>query len=317
MCFPTETVYGVGADASSPAAVRTIFEAKGRPASHPLIVHLPDAGQLDRWAVRVPESARELARRFWPGPLTLVLERAADVPGEVTGGQSTLALRVPAHPVARELLELFGGGVAAPSANRFGRVSPTLARHAAQELGDRVALVLDGGPCEVGVESSIVDLSGERPRLLRPGGVPRQTLEEALGVKLEPVGSGDGESRAPRVPGSLPAHYAPASPLYLLSYGDIEERLAGGERSGGTNAPVTVLSRGPRPRSVDLPEDGWHEMPRDASEYGRRLYSALREADELGRPILVEAPPGEPEWEAVTDRLLRASRQSARGESGT
>lgn len=313
VCFPTETVYGVGGDASNPAAVRGIFEAKGRPASHPLIVHLPDAQWLDRWAAEIPDMARELAGRFWPGPLTLVLRRAADVPDEVTGGQATLALRVPSHPVARELLDLFGGGVAAPSANRFGRVSPTLARHAEQELGDRVAMVLDGGPCEVGVESSIIDLSGERPRLLRPGGVPRGMLEEVLGVNLLPVGAGPAGDAppAPRVPGSLPGHYAPASPLFLVDGNDIEERL------GSAGSAVTVLARRSRPRSSAMSEGSWHEMPLDAREYGRRLYSALRDADELGRPILVEAPPEEPEWEAIIDRLRRAGEQTATGEAGT
>ena len=184
VAFPTETVYGLGADASNPAAVRRIYEAKGRPSDHPVIVHVADAVQVANWAREIPETAHRLARRFWPGPLTLVLKRAPGVGDFVTGGQDTIAVRVPSHPVAQQLLRRFGGGVAAPSANRFGRVSATTAEHVRQEFGAAVACVLDGGAADVGIESTIVDLSGRAPRLLRPGAIAAGELEAALGLAL-------------------------------------------------------------------------------------------------------------------------------------
>ena len=184
VAFPTETVYGLGADAEDVQAVERIFAAKGRPRTHPLIAHIGSADQLDHWAADVPESARLLAERFWPGPLTLVLWRSNRVPFAVTGGLETVALRVPDHPVALALLSAFGGGVAAPSANRFGSVSPTTARHVREDMGSAVDLVLDGGPCEVGVESTIVDVRGEQLAILRPGGVAREDLERALGHSI-------------------------------------------------------------------------------------------------------------------------------------
>ena len=196
VAFPTETVYGLGADASNDAAVGRVFSVKGRPTDHPLIVHLADAEQLDGWAAIVTPTARLLADAFWPGPLTILVERSASVSLAVTGGRSTVGLRVPDHPVARELLRAFGGGIAAPSANRFGRVSPTTAAHVAADLGEDVDVVLDGGPCRVGVESTIVDLTGEVPVVLRSGGISIDRLEELLGhvvdvrVSAEPAGGG-------------------------------------------------------------------------------------------------------------------------------
>lgn len=184
VALPTETVHGLGADAMNPAAVRRIFEAKGRPADHPLIVHLPDAEQMTQWARDIPREAIALAQAFWPGPLTLILKREDDVPLEVTGGQDTVGLRVPGHPLALKLLRAFGGGVAAPSANRFGRISPTTAQHVRDEfhdtLGDALT-VLDGGPCEVGIESTILDLSGEAPRILRPGAISAEQIAAVIG----------------------------------------------------------------------------------------------------------------------------------------
>uniref|UniRef100_UPI002FDD1BFD L-threonylcarbamoyladenylate synthase n=1 Tax=Pelomicrobium sp. TaxID=2815319 RepID=UPI002FDD1BFD len=196
VAFPTETVYGLGADARNPEAVGKIFAAKGRPQHHPVIVHLAEAAQLEAWAVDIPDGARRLAERFWPGPLTLILRRGPGVPDAVTGGQDTVGLRVPAHPVAQALLQAFGGGIAAPSANRFGRLSPTTAQHVEAELDGAVDLILDGGACPVGIESTIVDCAGERPTLLRPGHIGREVLEEALGVRVEAPGPG-----APRAPG--------------------------------------------------------------------------------------------------------------------
>ena len=291
--FPTETVYGLGGDASNPEAVGKIFAAKGRPADHPLIVHLAGATDLPRWAATVPEEAILLAEKFWPGPLTLVLQRGPEVPPQVTGEQPTVALRVPGHPLAHRLLELFGGGVAAPSANRFGRLSPTTAQHVAAELDERVALILDGGPAEVGVESTIVDLSGAEPRILRPGGVSREQLAALLGSRLA---AGPATSGSPRVPGALESHYAPSSGLQLLSPDLLDSRLG--------STPVSVLS--PRPAPLDF-QGRWSRLPADPRGYARGLYAALRELDELGLPILVEEPPPGAEWEAVHDRLRRAS----------
>ena len=183
VAIPTETVYGLGADASNPEAVAKIFQAKGRPADHPLIVHLAYASQMKDWAEEVPDSALRLASAFWPGPLTMILRKKASVPAVVTGGQETVALRVPDNPVALWLLRVFGGGIAAPSANRFGRISPTTAQHVAEELGDAVDCILDGGPCTVGVESTIIDLTDQQPTILRPGRITRSQLEESCSVK--------------------------------------------------------------------------------------------------------------------------------------
>lgn len=213
--FPTETVYGLGANAEDSAAVARVFQVKGRPPTHPLIVHLAGAEQLDDWGEEVPAPARLLAERFWPGPLTLVLRRGRRVSLAATGGLDTVAVRVPAHPIALALLSAFGGGVAAPSANRFGSVSPTTANHVRAELGDAVDLVLDGGPSQVGVESTIVDTSGDDPRILRPGGVTREDIEAVLGRPVAVGGGGSGGSGGVRVPGQHPLHYAPQARVIL------------------------------------------------------------------------------------------------------
>jgi L-threonylcarbamoyladenylate synthase len=204
VALPTETVYGLAADAENELAVRRIFAVKGRPASHPLIVHLAGAAQAQEWASRLDEPAQRLMEAFWPGPLTLVVPRSARASDAVTGGQTTVALRVPAHPLAREVLERFGGGLAAPSANRFGNVSPTTAMHVREDLEDDVDLVLDGGPCAVGVESTIIDLSSGAPALLRPGGTPLEAVERVLGRTVELRRGGD-----VRAPGMMASHYAP------------------------------------------------------------------------------------------------------------
>ncbi len=196
VAFPTETVYGLGADASNPAAVARIYKVKGRPVNHPVIVHIGDAGRLECWAREVPNDARKLAARFWPGPLTLVLKRALGVGDYLTGGEDTIGLRMPNHPVALELLRQFGGGIAAPSANKFGRISPTTAEHVSDDLGDEVDLILDGGPCEIGIESTIIDLSRDRPVLLRPGRISVEEIAATLSVKPEPR-----DRSAPRAPG--------------------------------------------------------------------------------------------------------------------
>lgn len=295
VAFPTETVYGLGADASNGRAVARIFAAKGRPADHPVIVHLAEAGQLPQWARRVPEAARRLAAAFWPGPLTLILPRAAGVLDVVTGGQDSVGIRVPSHPVAQALLRGFGGGIAAPSANRFGRISPTRAEHVRAELGDAVDLVLEGEAPAVGIESAIVDLSGARPALLRPGMLGAAALEAVLG---EPLAAPAAD--APRASGTLAAHYAPRTPLRLVAPGALERELA------AAGAGVAVLARRAAPPGARALV--WRAAPPDAGGYARDLYASLRELDAAGAScILVEAPPEGPPWAAVRDRLARAA----------
>ena len=306
IAFPTETVYGLGADAANPAAVRKIFEAKGRPSTHPVIVHLADAVQAASWAREVPEAARRLARRFWPGPLTIILRRAAGVSDVVTGGQDTVALRVPSHPVARELLARFGGGIAAPSANRHGRVSATTAEHVRRELGAAVECVLDGGESQVGIESTIVDLSGAAATLLRPGWITAGELEAELGAALAAPAAD-----APRAPGTLAAHYAPSTPL-TLAEGDLALELAASLARQGKR--VAVLARsGRRPLTPGLE---WAAAPPDAAGYAHALYATLRRLDEAGcDAIIVERPPQTAEWAAINDRLARAAAGSAAADS--
>lgn len=301
VAFPTETVYGLGADVSNPTAVRAIFTAKGRPADHPVIVHLPAADAMDDWALDVPEAARRLAAAFWPGPLTLVLKKASHVDPLITGGQDTIGLRVPAHPVARTLLERFGGALAAPSANRFGHVSPTTAQHVIDEFDVGVAAVIDGGPCVVGLESTIVDLSGETPRLLRPGMISPDALAEVTGASIREAG----EHQGPRAPGRLPAHYAPRAGVRLVDGDDLDSMLA----SIPSGRRVAVLAR--RSAPAEYGSVGWFELPVEANAYARRLYAALREAD-AQRPdlILVERVPYGPEWRAIGNRLDRAAAGS-------
>ena len=294
VAFPTETVYGLGADASSAEAIARLYAVKGRPGDHPVIVHFADAEGAFTWAREVPEAARKLAARFWPGPLTLILKRAPQVGDAITGGQDTVGLRVPEHPLARELLAAFGRGVAAPSANRFGRVSPTTAQHVREDLGEDVDLVLDGGSCDVGIESTIVDLSRGRPVLLRPGGISRAELEAVLG---ESIGTPD--SQAPRVSGSLQAHYAPRTPARLVASDALDGEIA----RLGTNIAVMAFS------APDDRVDFWLRMPREPGAYAQKLYAALRELDATGAALLlIEAPPRTPEWQAVLDRLRRAAR---------
>lgn len=297
VAFPTETVYGLGADARNPGAVARIFAAKGRPPTHPLIVHVSDLRGATAWVAQMPEAARRLAAAFWPGPLTLVLPRAGFVADAVTGGQSTVALRAPAHPVARALLAAFGDGIAAPSANRYGRISPTCAAHVTEELGDRVALVLDGGDCTVGLESTIVGCAGPGLTLLRPGSISRSQIAAVAGPVDAP---GDA---APRVPGSDRAHYAPRTPLWLLQSGELRE-VAGRALAGGEKIAVLALQA----RPLEVSGVIWRQLGPDAAGYGRRLYATLRELDAAGvTRILLERVPGTEAWAAIDDRLRRAA----------
>jgi len=301
VAFPTETVYGLGADASNADAVRKVFAAKGRPADHPLIVHIADALQLRNWARDVPPAAHTLAQHFWPGPLTLVLKRNPHVPDAVTGGQDTVAIRVPSHPVAQALLHAFGGGIAAPSANRFGRVSATTAAHVHEEFGDAVACVLDGGAADVGIESTIVDCSRDVPALLRPGWITPQQIETALGSLL-----GAPASRGPRAPGMLDKHYAPQTPLMLME-GDLVAELARSLTRQGKR--VAALARTSLRPLID--NMVWIAAPADAAGYAHDLYANLRALDHAGcDAILVEQPPEDPEWIAIRDRLNRAAAGS-------
>lgn len=306
VAFPTETVYGLGADATNPAAVARIFAAKGRPADHPLIVHLAGHDAVDRWAEEVPAVAWELMEAFWPGPLTLILKKQAWVPSTVTGGQDTVGLRVPGHPVALELLRRFAadgepGGIAAPSANRFGHISPTTAAHVGEELGDRVALILDGGPCTVGIESTIVDCSRGAPVILRPGHISAAHVEVVSGVQPRLVAGG-----APRVPGVLEAHYAPQTPLRMVA-GERLIDFLGAQRKQGARCGVIGHSQPPQAGVPHL----WRLLSADPVAYAHDLYAALRDMDHADVAlIVVEAPPDRPEWAAVTDRLRRAAAGS-------
>lgn len=298
VALPTETVYGLGADASNPQAVAKIFAAKGRPADHPLIVHIASASQLSDWAENIPETALQLAAAFWPGPLTMVLNKKAAVPLAVTGGQDTVALRVPANPVALALLRAFGGGIAAPSANRFGRISPTRAEHVAEELGDSVACILDGGPCSVGVESTIIDLSTDKPAILRPGRITRSQLKAVLktDIALSP-------QTKIRAPGMMAVHYAPNTVAFLCP-GDTFISMVDELCSQGKQIGVLTFSA----QFADLPCQCCLQLPADAMHYEAALYNALRELDKMHLDnILIEQPPLSEAWAAVNDRLEKAT----------
>ena len=296
VAFPTETVYGLGADAADADAVARIFAVKGRPAAHPLIVHIAGTEDLGRFADTVPASALRLTEALWPGPLTVVVRRADHVSPLVAGGAATLALRSPAHPVAQALLEAFGGGIAAPSANRFGRVSPTTAAHVRADLGDDVDLVLDGGPCLVGVESTIVDCTGDQVVVLRPGGVPVEVLEGVLGA---PVGRRPGAG-APAVPGTLASHYAPRARVVVA--GTVAEALARAAAAGRRSGVLL-------PRATEVPEGvALLVADEEPAGYARVLYARLRQADQLGLDLLVAVPPAaQGLGVAVADRLRRAA----------
>lgn len=298
VAFPTETVYGLGADASNPTAVAKIFATKGRPDDHPLIVHIASAGQIDDWAETTPETAVKLAEAFWPGPLTIILNKKTNVPLAVTGGQNTIALRIPANPVALQLLRAFGGGVAAPSANRFGHISPTQASHVAEELGDSIACILDGGPCSVGVESTIIDLTDDQPTILRPGRITRSQLKAVLQTEIRL--SSQSKTRAP---GMLAVHYAPNT-MSLLCPAEtlnamIDDLCAKGKRIGVLAFSQTAAAL-PCPHLIRLPNQSEH--------YETELYSSLRELDNLQLDmILIEQPPENEAWAAVNDRLGKAT----------
>lgn len=315
VAFPTETVYGLGADAASAAALGRVFDVKGRPRSHPLIVHLGDAAELPRWSAELPEVARQLAARFWPGPLTLIVRRSALVSPAATGGLPTVGLRVPSHPMALAMLRHFGGGVAAPSANRFGRISPTTADHVAADLGGDVDYLLDGGACQVGVESTIVDVSRGLPVLLRSGGVPRAALEAAIGPLVAPDSPAAHAALeathgpAPAAPGTLPSHYAPEALLIAVAPAQVPSTIAV-ELQRQPHARLAVLAPAAAfaawsalPASVHA-----RRLPDEPAAMARELYGAMRDLDAAGFDVIVAALPAEVGLgEAVADRLRRAA----------
>ncbi|WP_164926612.1 L-threonylcarbamoyladenylate synthase [Bordetella parapertussis] len=310
--FPTETVYGLGADAENPQAVARIYAAKGRPSNHPVIVHIAPEGDVDYWASDVPAAARQLIQAFWPGPLTLILKRAPHIGAAVSGGQDSIGIRCPSHPVAQALLRAFAagkpngqGGVAAPSANTFGHVSPTRAEHVRAEFPREVAAgmpVLDGGDAEVGIESTIIDLSrldqGVGPVLLRPGHISAAQVAAVLGM---PVARPD--AAAPRASGTLKAHYAPRTPLELLDAAQLPRALEAAP--AGVRQAVVALA----PAPAGLPaEVHWRMAPADPARYAQALYALLRELDRQAYArILVEQPPRSGDWDAVNDRIGRAA----------
>ncbi|MEW2272763.1 L-threonylcarbamoyladenylate synthase [Streptomyces griseofuscus] len=299
VALPTETVYGLGANAEDPAAVARIFQVKGRPSTHPLIVHIGHADLLDDWVEDVPAAARLLAEHLWPGPLTLVLRRGRRVPLEATGGLDTVAVRVPDHPVALALLAAFGGGVTAPSANRFGSVSPTTTDHVRAELGGAVDFVLEGGPCAVGVESTIVDVTGDTPSILRPGGVTREELEAVVGCPLEVPSS----SRV-RVPGQHPSHYAPRARVVLVEPDKVVAEAELAQELGhrvGVFLPASFADGVTKVHAV-VP------LPRSPVVYARGLYGFLRELDERGCDLIFASLPVEEGLGlAIANRLRRAA----------
>lgn len=296
--LPTETVYGLAADAKNPLAVSKVFAAKGRPADHPLIVHIGTINELSEWAKAIVPQAYQLAERFWPGPLTLILKKQDHVLDEVTGGQDTVAVRIPDHPLALELLQAFGSGLVAPSANQFGRISPTDEAAVLAELGKKVDLILPGGRTRVGIESTIVDLSQQPFTLLRRGMVRLETLEACLGEKISLP---DVHTKI-RAPGLLASHYAPRSPLKLFEPAEL----------------IAILQTIPKQRVIILAQtrpviepdacSKWRQMPDTPEEYAHELYAMMRLADaEKPDLILVESPPHTAEWAAIHDRLKRAA----------
>jgi L-threonylcarbamoyladenylate synthase len=297
--FPTETVYGLGADAENDAAVARIFVAKGRPRAHPLIVHLAAIDALDGWIAAMPPAAQRLADLLWPGPLTLILERGPRAHDALTGGLSTVGVRVPAHPIARALIEGVGGGIAAPSANRFGSVSPTTAEHVARDLGDRIDGIVDGGPCEVGLESTIVDVSQGIATLLRPGAVAAEEIERILGAPLARPGAD-----APRAPGMLASHYAPRARLVATRAEDAS-RCARELTAPG--ARLALLA--PRDVIADVEGATRIDVPSDARDRARTLYASLRAIDERGFTHAIVILPDDERGlgAAIADRLRRAA----------
>lgn len=306
VAFPTETVYGLGADAVNPSAIQKIYRIKQRPVDHPLIIHIGAISDLHHWTQTIPGSAWKLAQHFWPGPLTLILPRSARIPDCVTGGQDTVGLRMPAHPIALALLHTLGPekALAAPSANRFGRISPTAAAHVQQELGTEVDMILDGGACQVGLESTIISFHDGIPQILRPGGITPAAIEAVL---QSPVLLPHHRPQTIRASGTLLAHYAPTTPLQLYPAAELWRHALVLAKQG---LRILVITWSDRNRSRPALSESIEQciMPSDPAAYGQQLYARLRQFDQLGYDyLLVETPPDHPGWLAITDRLQRAS----------
>lgn len=309
VAFPTETVYGLGADVTNPVAIEKIYKIKQRPIDHPLIVHIGNISHLHYWAQAISDSAWKLANHFWPGPLTLILPRSNRIPDGVTGGQGTVGIRFPAHPVALALLRALGPekALAAPSANRFGRISPTLAAHVHQELGSTVDMILDGGACDVGLESTIVSFHDEIPQILRPGSITLLELEAALNNSV--ILAHHINNQSIRTSGSLPAHYAPMTPLRVYSNTQIwQQAFILAEKN--LRVMVITWSNTNKPEFSNQFIEQF-SMPEDPVAYGRQLYAKLRQFDQAEFDyMLIESPPDHPNWLAIADRLQRASYHS-------
>lgn len=308
VAFPTETVYGLGADAESPSAIAKIYRAKGRPSNHPVIVHLAPEADLTYWATTIPKEARQLIEAFWPGPLTLILKRAQHIPDAVSGGQDSVGLRCPSHPVAIALLRSFKqgkGGVAAPSANKFGHVSPTTAQHVRDEFGQDALInaILDGGQSEVGIESTIIDLSRSAthgPVLLRPGHISVRRIAEVIGILPQMP-----DQNAPRASGTLEAHYAPQTPVALVNHDQVELILKKLSSTGRQAVLMHYSEQAPRERCMQI------KLPNTVNGYAHDLYATLRNVDSFSADVIViETPPQEFEWQGVNDRLRRAAYDS-------
>jgi L-threonylcarbamoyladenylate synthase len=301
VAFPTETVYGLGADAQNEEAVKKLYEAKGRPLNHPVIVHLPSLDAISEWCMNIPDQAWVLANAFWPGPLTLVLRKSEKAKHFITGGQDTVAVRVPSHPIALALLKEFDGGIVAPSANRFGKLSPTRAEHVASDFGDSIALVLDGGPCQIGIESTIVNLSSGQPEILRPGMITADQIAQKLGIS--------GLDLAPKtkptvhVPGDLPSHYAPETPLCVVPHSELLDLV-----KNSAALKYAVLAFDDQPETLSAYR--WLKGSNNPKRYAEALYATLRTLDQAGADrILIEAVPTASEWQGIADRLERATQK--------
>ena len=298
VAFPTETVYGLGADALNLSAVKRVYEAKSRPFGHPLIIHVGNSELIDEFATDIPDNARSLVARFWPGPLTLVLNASDKVPTIVTGGQETVAIRFPAHPMAIALLREFGGGIVGPSANKFGQLSPTKAADVDRDFGPEVSLILDGAACAVGIESTIIGFDGEFPVLLRPGMITKNAISMEISKEVLDAGP-----MSPRVSGSLPSHYAPITNLILLEAIDIPRYLKSSAalRDVALLTFEPILEAHPSISKIII-------APKEPNDYAKNLYQRLRELDRVGAHlIIVETIPSADSWDGIRDRLDRAA----------
>lgn len=311
VAFPTETVYGLGADAANTKAVEKIFEAKKRPVDHPVIIHVYDLEQLSDWVNTdfLSEQYKIFAQQFWPGPLTLIFNAKSSVPKMITGGQDTIGIRMPSHPIARELLKQFGKPIAAPSANRFGKISPTKASHVKEELGESVKLILDGGDCPCGIESTIIDITKDIPVILRPGPLDIETLKKMTGIQvIYSYFNKKSDINHPRVSGSLPSHYAPNTFVELIELKDFDPTAFGKNNLDG----IAVMSFQVKPNNFSR-DATWVTMPENPVYYAKVLYATLRELDKQHfTTIYIESPPDLPLWQAIRDRLMRAAAKNER-----